>query len=123
MRMLLTAVSNEDYTLTIVYTLWNDTHHNRKLPSAATAANTDIEQLTATTNTTVENVWKTSMQQKTAKPKTDKREPKCSNCGGKHENWRHECPTRITESCVGLTACGGNYHLILPLKTTLGFGS
>jgi hypothetical protein len=26
-------------------------------------------------------------------------EPKCSNCGGKHDNWHHECPTRITESC------------------------
>jgi len=29
---------------------------------------------------------------------TDNGEPKCSNCGGKHENWHHECPTRITES-------------------------
>ena len=28
----------------------------------------------------------------------DDSEPKCSNCGGKHENWHHECPTRITES-------------------------
>ena len=25
-------------------------------------------------------------------------ERKCSNCGGKHENWHHECPTRIIES-------------------------
>lgn len=29
---------------------------------------------------------------------TDNSEPKCSNCGSKHENWHHECSTRITES-------------------------
>jgi hypothetical protein len=28
----------------------------------------------------------------------DDSEPKCSNCGGKHENWHHECPTRIAEA-------------------------
>jgi hypothetical protein len=28
----------------------------------------------------------------------DSCERKCSNCGGKHENWHHECPTRSTES-------------------------
>jgi hypothetical protein len=28
---------------------------------------------------------------------TNNGDPKCSNCGGQHENWNYECPTRIAE--------------------------
>ena len=66
--MLPTAVSNEESTSAIAYTTLNATHHNCRLPSVTTAANTDIEQLIVNTNTAVENVRKISIQQKTAKP-------------------------------------------------------
>jgi hypothetical protein len=91
----------------------------RQLPSATTAVNTDIEQLIANKNTAVENVRKTSIQQKTAKPTMASQ-----NAATAVENMKTGTTNAQHEllSPVGLTACGGNFHLISPLKRTLGSG-
>ena len=121
--MLPTAVSNEESTLAIAYTMLNATHHNCRLPSVTTAANTDIEQLIVNTNTAVENVRKISIQQKTAKPTmasqnaaTAVESMKTGTMKTGTTNAQHELP-----SPVGLTAYGGNFQLFSPLKRTLGF--
>ena len=117
--MLPTVALNEESTSTIAYTMLNATHHNCRLPSVTTAANTDIEQLIVNTNTTVENVRKTSIQRKTAKPTMASQNAATAveNMKTGTTNAQHELP-----SPVGLTACGCKFHLFSPLKRTLSSG-
>jgi hypothetical protein len=112
--MLQIDASNKESTSTIAYILLNVTHHNFKLRSVSTAANTDIEQLTANNNApAVENV-PMRIQPKTVSKSipahvyaaTAAATTKIGTTNAQHG----------TPSSTGLTTCGGNSHLILPRK-------